>query len=1165
LSVDVTLAPADAVDLSASFLLLGYNTSGSGNDVGARMLRGQLINSTTIRIDRALGGNNDDLPEIHWQLVELRDGSEVLRGSAALAAGVAQLPVGLFGRKINLAGAVAFASTQAAFGQGAGRSPASGATAVPGVCSVTTNLTANWLTLDRANTASSCDVGWFVIQFAPTLTTAVTLSSFTATPGDGRVRLDWETGSELDSLGFHLYRAASRGGPWTRVTAALVPGLGSSPEGRSYSYEDAELRNGTTYFYLLEDVETTGRTKRHGPVSATPREEVLATSPQEPPTPDATTETAGWQRYGDPEATSLTVVERSAAHAVVDLDTRGFYARPDGRGRVQLFIPGFEDAQAPGAPAVPVKLAWLEAIVGRRVSLVSVLGRDVVSFAGLRPLASGEPELVASPDGSVAAGLRRVAEGRWFRSSGLYPPSAALLRGVAFQGDVKKALVELAPLRFDAAGDRLLLTRSLRVRIAFAGVEPGERSLGGSRGRAAAGPPPAARDGVVARLAPRERGLHAVSFESLFGARGRAVSPDALRLSRRGTAVAHHVEPRGRAFGPGSVLYFVADDPSLEPQLRELVYELSLGGQGLRMTVVDAAPRGASVPVAWSNLRREVDRLYQPGLLQAETAWLWDNLLSPVAKSYTLTLARPIAGEAAALSVWLQGATDLAADPDHHVRVSLNERVVGEASWDGKRPFRLDAAVPPGTLLDGANRLTVHNVGDTGASYSLVFFDRYELRFAREPIAEAGRFEGSWESAGTGSIGGLPLDSVLLDTTEPAARWLVGAQAVGSGTQLRVDAGRRILAMSRAAVPQPQVRPAAPARLVDERTGGSYVVVGPRAFLQAAEPLVELRRSQGLDPIAVAIEDVFDEFGFGEARPEALRSFLEHAFQRWRQAPRHVLLLGDATYDFKGSLSTGTANHVPPYMIQDAYLRTVSDPAYALVNGQDVLPDLAIGRLPARTLEEARLLVGKVVAWETSRFDLAGRAVLVADNADGAGDFEQDSEAVAATLLKDRELERIYLSREGAGTRARIAQAFDAGASLVSYQGHGGVASWASENVWNIGDVAGLAPQPEQPLLLAMDCLNGYFHQPSQNSLAEELLKADGKGVVAAFAPSSLSVHWSARIYHEALVSELASGRHERLGDALLAAQAAYLAAGARPDLLRTYQLLGDPALLVRR
>jgi hypothetical protein len=491
--------------------------------------------------------------------------------------------------------------------------------------------------------------------------------------------------------------------------------------------------------------------------------------------------------------------------------------------------------------------------------------------------------------------------------------------------------------------------------------------------------------------------------------------------------------------------------------------------------------------------------------------------------------------------------------------------VVGEASWDGKRTFRLDTAVPPGTLTDGANRLTLQNVGDTGASYSLVFLDRYELRLAREPIAEAGRFEGSWASSGTGLIAELPLDSLLLDTTEPAVRWLVGGQAVGSATQLRVEAGRRILAVSRAAVLQPQVRPAGPPQLVGSRTGGRYVVVGPRAFLPAAEPLVELRRSQGLDPITVAIEDVYDEFAFGEARPEALRAFLEHAFQRWRRAPRHVLLLGDASYDFKDSLRTGASNHVPPYMIQDAYMRTASDPTYALVNGQDVLPDLAIGRLPARTVEEARMLVGKVVAWDAGRFDLAGRAVLVADNADGAGDFEADSEAVAATLLKDRELERIFLSREGAGTRARIAQAFDAGASLVSYLGHGGVAMWASENVWSNADVAGLAPQPEQPLLLAMDCLNGYFHQPSLNSLAEELLKADGKGVVAAFAPSSLSVHWSAKLYHEALVRELASGRHERLGDALLAAQAAYLAAGARPDLLRTYQLLGDPALRIRQ
>ena len=102
--------------------------------------------------------------------------------------------------------------------------------------------------------------------------------------------------------------------------------------------------------------------------------------------------------------------------------------------------------------------------------------------------------------------------------------------------------------------------------------------------------------------------------------------------------------------------------------------------------------------------------------------------------------------------------------------------------------------------------------------------------------------------------------------------------------------------------------------------------------------------------------------------------------------------------------------------------------------------------------------------------------VLVADNSDAAGDFEGDSDSVASTLLADRPVEKIYLSRLGADTRPSIVAAFDAGAALMSYLGHGGTAVWASENVWNNWDAPSLSPQGEQPFLLAMDCLNGYFH-----------------------------------------------------------------------------------------
>ena len=67
-------------------------------------------------------------------------------------------------------------------------------------------------------------------------------------------------------------------------------------------------------------------------------------------------------------------------------------------------------------------------------------------------------------------------------------------------------------------------------------------------------------------------------------------------------------------------------------------------------------------------------------------------------------------------------------------------------------------------------------------------------------------------------------------------------------------------------------------------------------------------------------------------------------------------------------------------MVKTTYMWTASDPAYAAVNGEDILPDLAIGRLPAANVEEVERLVAKILAYETGEVTLAGTAVLVADN-----------------------------------------------------------------------------------------------------------------------------------------------------------------------------------------
>jgi hypothetical protein len=314
-----------------------------------------------------------------------------------------------------------------------------------------------------------------------------------------------------------------------------------------------------------------------------------------------------------------------------------------------------------------------------------------------------------------------------------------------------------------------------------------------------------------------------------------------------------------------------------------------------------------------------------------------------------------------------------------------------------------------------------------------------------------------------------------------------------------------------------------------------------------------------------SVEDVYSEFGFGEARPEALKEFLSYAYHHWREPKlRYVLLLGDATYDFKDYLGTGVENRVPPLLVKTSYLWTVSDPALAAVNGEDVLPDVAIGRLPAATPEELSAMVEKVLAYERGEVDLNGVVVLVNDNPDAAGNFVANADELARGPLAGRDVVRLDIGELGVSTREAILKAFGEGASLLSYVGHGGIHLWADENVFNTGDVASLSAQPRQPLLLTMNCLNGYFHFPYFDALAESLVKTEGKGAIAAFSPSGLSLNEPAHRFHQALLDALFERAHERLGDAVLAAQERYAGTGAFPELLSIYHLLGDPAMTLR-
>jgi len=1019
-------------------------------------------------------------------------------------------------------------------------------------------------------------------SFFPPVPTAVKLVSFGAEPRDGAVELGWRTGSELDNLGFHLYRSLAPDGPWTRLTSALVPGLGSSPEGKTYAWHDAGLVNGLRYYYRLEDVDTASRSTMHGPVSAVPQ---ASATPASGDAGEARKRRGGalsgsgcpsWvlaqlgataaafscETHGDPAASSARVVSQSARGATIELVTGGFVAARSADGSLRVLVPGFEPQGDPAAPALPLRRVLVDAAVGRGARLTAVQPFGVTSYPGLHPAATGAPQLVPSRDGTVRAGRREVRPAKGALAA--WREDVARLAGVVFQGEEKRAVVEVLPFRFDAAHERLLLARRVVVRLAFTGREPRESGRG-SRGRRT--PPRAVAREVLAELHTTRRGLHAVAFEELFPRQRLPLAEGELRLERQGEAVPLRLEPAGRHFGPGSRLFFYADETAPSTAFSaETAYQLVRSPEGRLMATRAASPSGTPVGPASAVAELERNRVYQPGLLEAADPWLWEAIAASASRTVGFALAGVEAGAAlpATLSVSLQGASDAAAVVDHHLRVSLNGVFLAETSFDGLKPHRFDALVPAGTLREGANELTLENVGDSGVS-SLVFLDRFSLRHPRSATLQDGVFEGRFADGGTAQIA-TAAPAYVLDLDAPGAPvWLTGFESRPDAVRFEALADHRYLVAAGLGVLAPRVARPPASTLRDASNQADYLVVAPRGFLAAVEPLVERRRGQGLAARAVALEEIASVFGAGQPSGEAVRAFLSFAFHSWaRPSARYVLLVGDASYDPRNFMGSSRLAPLPALWMKSSYLWTVSDPALAAVNGDDALPDMAIGRLPAASVEEAEGLVRKQLDWEDSGQGLAGAVALVADNPDAGGDFEADVADIQASFLQGRQVERILVREDGAFTRDRIRAAFDGGLSLASYVGHGGTAVWASENVLNSWDAPSLLAQPRQPVLLTLNCLNGYFVAPGFDALAEAFLKVEGRGAIAAISPSGLSLEAPAHVFHRALVAELLSGAHERLGDALVAAQKAYAESGAMPELVSVYQLLGDPGLRIR-
>lgn len=93
---------------------------------------------------------------------------------------------------------------------------------------------------------------------------SVSLLGFDAIPQTDRIVLRWETASEVETLGFNLWRGTEcNATAATKLNQALIPAEGQGALGAEYEFEDLDVEGGVLYDYRLEDVENSGQTNCH--------------------------------------------------------------------------------------------------------------------------------------------------------------------------------------------------------------------------------------------------------------------------------------------------------------------------------------------------------------------------------------------------------------------------------------------------------------------------------------------------------------------------------------------------------------------------------------------------------------------------------------------------------------------------------------------------------------------------------------------------------------------------------------------------------------------------------------------------------------------------------------------------------------------------------------
>lgn len=666
------------------------------------------------------------------------------------------------------------------------------------------------------------------------------------------------------------------------------------------------------------------------------------------------------------------------------------------------------------------------------------------------------------------------------------------------------------------------------------------------------------------KMSVKREGWYRVTGQELIAAGfDTAADPRLLQLFAGGQqqAIAVRGEDDGRFDQTDSIEFYGLGQNTLSTDAR--TYWLVRGSEPGRR-IKSAKKKGSkTAPSGFPYTVERKDRaVYFSALKNGDKENFFGAVLSrdPVDQTIFAPRVDRASTEDAVLEVTLQGVTAIS----HRVRVQFNGNELGEISFAGDQQGAAKFVVPRATIKEGQNNVTLTNQPGDG-DVSLVDSIRFTYRHAYAADDNLLRFTATSKQRVT--IDGFTNSAIrVADVTDPnsVSEVPVRIEQRGSVYAATISApkgGERILL---AFCEQEIQRPAGmiadqPSNLKEKSQEADYLIISRKEFFSSLEPLTAARRNQGLAVSVVDIEDIYDEFNFGEKSAQAIKDFLAYAKTNWTRSPQFVLIVGDASFDPKNYLGAGAGDIVPTKLVDTILMETASDEWLADFNA-DNIAEMAMGRLPARTADDVSLMVSKIIAYDGAA--KTGGVLLISDSNDGI-DFENGTAQLRTIIPDGVSVEQIVRGRRDDDlTKNEVIDRVSRGPRIVNYYGHGSIDLWrggllTSTDAKDIGSAS-------STLFFAITCLNGYFQDPSLDSLAESLVKAEHGGAAAIWASSGQCAADSQLLMNLELYRLIFAG--DSNSESLTLGEAARRAKSATSDsdARQSYILFGDPAMRLR-